>query len=395
MRGSIRRRDRRKDSTGPERWELRVYIGRDERGRDKQASRSFTGTKREAQTELAAFLTDIQRRQRPTSSKVRFGEYVEQWLASREVASEVESSTLQRYRGIVRDHLDPHLGSVQLAKISVADVRRALGIWRTAPRRDRKKGALSEKSIHDHFALLKQVLAEAVKERLIVDNPATFVRSPRIGGSRRRAYTIVQVLELVRYLQPTRLATPVFVKALTGLRRGELLALRWRNIDLSTGELRVVESLERRRDGSLHFKRPKTDKSRRLFMLPKCLIDLRAEHQEQQRELRAKLQLSGPPDLVFCEVDGQPSDPDVFSSAFAYQVSRSGLPRISLQELRHSYSTIAQRAGTTLVTTSQAMGHSTTVLTGDRYTHADLEDFRAAADRMERAVKAARATLDT
>jgi integrase len=62
------------------------------------------------------------------------------------------------------------------------------------------------------------------------------------------------------------LAAPVFVKALTGLRRGELLALRWRNIDLSTGELRVVESLERRRDGSLHFKRPKTEKSRRLIV---------------------------------------------------------------------------------------------------------------------------------
>ena len=267
MKGSLRRRDRRENSTaGPERWELRVFLGRDDAGRQRHAYRSFSGTKREADSALAAFLTDIQRRQRPTSSKARFGDYAKQWLASREVAGEIESSTLQRYRGIVRDHLLPHLGSIQLAKLSVADVRRALGIWRTAPRRDRKKGALSEKSIHDHFALLKQILGEAVKERLIVDNPATFIRSPRIGGSRRRAYTIVQVLALVRYLQPTRLAAPVFVKALTGLRRGELLALRWRNIDLSTGELRVVESLERRRDGSLHFKRPKTEKSRRLIV---------------------------------------------------------------------------------------------------------------------------------
>jgi integrase len=391
LRGSLRRRDRRQNANaGPDRWELRVFLGRDAAGHLKHAYRSFTGTKREAESALAAFLTNIERRQRPTSSKVRFGEYATQWLASREGAREIESSTLERYRGIIRDHLLPHLDAVPLAKLSVSDVRRALGAWRVSPRHDRKSGRLSDKSIHDHFALLKQILAEAVSERLIVDNPATFVRAPRIGGSRRRSYTMVQILDLVRFLEPTRLGRPVFVKALTGLRRGELLALRWRNINLQSGELHVLESLERRRDGSLHFKRPKTEKSRRLIVLPRCLIDVLNEHLATQCQHRATLGLSGPPDLVFCEVDGQPSDPNAFSSAFAYQVSRSGLPRISLQELRHSYSSIAQRAGTTLATTSQSMGHSTTVLTGDRYTHADLDDFRAAANRMDRAVSTAR-----
>ena len=114
MKGSLRRRDRRENSNaGPERWELRVFLGRDDAGRQRHAYRSFSGTKREAESALATFLTDIQRRQRPTSSKVRFGEYAKQWLAFREVAGEIEASTLQRYQGIVRDHLLPpsRLGS--------------------------------------------------------------------------------------------------------------------------------------------------------------------------------------------------------------------------------------------------------------------------------------------
>jgi integrase len=200
---------------------------------------------------------------------------------------------------------------------------------------------------------------------------------------------MAQVIKLADYLRETPLATPVLVKALTGLRRGELLALRWQHIDLATGEVHVVESLERRRDGSLHFKPPKTEKSIRPVILPASVLTTLAVHRTQQLAHRALLGLTREPDLVFCQPDGTPWDPDSFSSAFAYQIAKSGLPRISLQELRHSYSSMAQRAGTPLTTTSLSMGHSTTTLTGDRYSHAVLEDFKVAADRIDRTYRAA------
>jgi integrase len=185
---------------------------------------------------------------------MRFGDYCTRWLASRELAGELAPKTRERYGGIIRDHLIPELGGIPLARISAATIRKALGAWRSGPRRDRKKGRLSEKSIHDHFALLKQNLGEAMHERLVPDNPAAFVHAPGKCGSRRRTYTMAQVVALVEYLEPTPLAMPVLVKALTGLRRGELLALRWRYIDLGTGEVQVVESLERCRDKSLPLK---------------------------------------------------------------------------------------------------------------------------------------------
>jgi len=364
-------------------------MGRDERGRERQTSRTFSGTKREAQSALAAFVTECARGRQIRSSKVPFAEYATQWLASRESAAELEAKTLERYRGIIRDHLIPQLGSIPLGRISAGAIRSAIGAWRSLPRHDRKTNHLSEKSIHDQFALLRQILAEAVHERLIIDNPATLIRSPGTAGSRRRTYTMPDVVALVDYLKPTLLATPVLVKALTGLRRGELLALRWRNVDLATGEVNVVESIERHRDGSLHFKAPKTAKSIRLVILPGSAIAALSEHHDRQSQCRSQLGLSEEADLVFSELDGSPWDPDRFSSAFAYQVAKSALPRISLQELRHSYSSMSQRAGTPLTTTSQSMGHSTTILTADRYSHAVLDDFRANANRIDRMFRAA------
>jgi integrase len=132
------------------------------------------------------------------------------------------------------------------------------------------------------------------------------------------------------------------------------------------------------------------DREERASRHPAGECSRRAVHSSHTtNRIRTELGLSGEPDLVFCGPDGTPWDPDRFSSAFAYQVAKPGLPRLSLQELRHSYSSMSQRAGTPLTTTSQSMGHSTTILTGDRYSHAVLEDFRAAADRIDRTYRAA------
>jgi integrase len=383
MRGSLRRRDRRHTSSGPERWELRVYLGRDERGREKQTTRVFAGSKREAESALAAFVTEIERGRRSHSSRMPFGDFAKQWIESRKTSAELATKTIERYEGILRDHILPHFGQIVLSSIAASHIRNALGAWKTGKRHDRKTGTLSEKSVHDHFALLRQLLGDAVRERLLPDNPATFVRAPRKGGSRRRTYNMQQVVALVDFLRPTPLAIPVLVKALTGLRRGELLALRWRNIDLDKGIASVVESLTRDKNGNLSFKVPKTRKSARPLVLSPTLVGSLRAYRSGQVAQRELLGLVGEPDLVFCAIDGSPWDPDSFSSAFAYKMRESSLPRISLQELRHSYSSISQRSGTPLTTTSQAMGHSTTVLTGDVYSHALIEDFRSAADRID------------
>jgi integrase len=133
MRGSLRRRDRRHQNAGPERWELRVFAGREQAGRQRQVHRSFTGTRREAESALAAFVSETARGRRAVSSRMQFGLYATQWLASRDAAGELAAKTIERYRGIVRDHLIPQLGGIPLARISAAAIRKALGAWRSGP----------------------------------------------------------------------------------------------------------------------------------------------------------------------------------------------------------------------------------------------------------------------
>jgi len=386
MRGSIRRRDsRRSTSDGPQRWELRVYLGRDKNGQAKQATRAFAGTKREAESALAAFVSEVERGRRARTSRALFADYARQWLESRQRAKDLAIKSLERYEGIIRDHLVPHLGHLRITSIGTHEIREALAQWRTGRRADGKPGVLSSKSVSAHFALLRQLLADAVRDGILLDNPTARVRAPKKSSRERRTYSIEQIIELYEYLRPTRLAIPVLTKALTGLRRGELLALRWKNMDFKQCIAYVHESVTVDRHGTVSFKAPKTDKSRRPVAFPQALLPMLLDHKLQQERERALLGLDPSGDLVFSEIDGSVWDPDAFSGLFTRAILRSGLPRISLHELRHSYASISQRLGTPLTTTSRALGHSTIFLTGDVYSHSVLDDFIAAAGRLNAA----------
>jgi len=385
MRGSIRRRDSRRNPDGPQRWELRVYLGRDKNGRAKQTTRVFAGTKREAESALAVFVSEIERGRRARTSRALFADYARQWLASRQRAKDLAVKSLERYEGIIRDHLVPHLGHLRISSIGTQEIREALTQWRTGRRADGKRGVLSSKSVSAHFALLRQLLADAVRDGILMDNPAARLRAPKKSSRERRTYSIEQVIDLYGYLKPTRLAVPVLTKALTGLRRGELLALRWKNVDVQRGIAYVHESVTVDRHGTVSFKTPKTDKSRRPVALPRALISILVDHKHQQEHERELLGLDAAGDLVFSDIDGSVWDPDAFSGLFTRAILKSGLPRISLHELRHSYASISQRLGTPLATTSRSLGHSTILLTADVYSHAILDDFIAAANRLNEA----------
>src|SRR6202453_3855423 len=177
MRGSLRRRDRRQAIDGPQRWELRVYLGRDKNGRARQSTRSFAGTKREAESALAAFVSEIERGRRARTSRALFADYARQWLESRRRGKDLAVKSLERYEGIIRDHLLPHLGRTRISAIGTPEIRDALAEWRTGRRAGGKPGVLSSKTVSAHFALLRQIFADAVRDGLLVDNPTLRLRA--------------------------------------------------------------------------------------------------------------------------------------------------------------------------------------------------------------------------
>ncbi|MGZ3540452.1 MAG: site-specific integrase, partial [Vulcanimicrobiaceae bacterium] len=190
-------------------------------------------------------------------------------------------------------------------------------------------------------------------------------------------------------------AIPTFVALCTGLRRGELLALRSDDVDLERGPLHVRRSLEQLKGGKCAFKQPKTKKSRRVVPLQSAAVAALRQVRAKQSAIKLRLRGYNAGALVFPDPEsdsGEPWGPDRFSASFYYRARKAGFA-ISFHGLRHSFATIALRAGVPMKTVSEALGHTTTAITADIYTHVAVDSLRQASDLIGDAIGAARKKL--
>jgi integrase len=177
------------------------------------------------------------------------------------------------------------------------------------------------------------------------------------------------VAQLLAAAATTRLYAPIVLTLATGLRRGELLALRWQDVDLEHGIVQVVRSLEQTKTGGLRFKAPKTKRSKRPIVLPTSVIEVLRNHRAAQAEERLLLGL-GKSELVFTRVDGEPIKPDSFTSWVARVAKRAGVAHIMpVHGLRHTHITNLLRANVHPKVASERAGHSRVGVTLDRYSH--------------------------
>ena len=196
--------------------------------------------------------------------------------------------------------------------------------------------------------------------------------------------------KLLRAATGSRLAIPVTLAVATGLRRGEILALRWKDVDLERASLAVRQSLEQTRSRLCSFKQPKTTKGRRVVALPALAVDALRQHKIEQAKM--KLALGGAyedHDLVCARDDGRPWPPDAFSTAFGGLVRRSEVPAIRFHDLRHTHATQLLRQGVHPKIVSERLGHSTVGITLDVYSHVLPGMQEEAALRTDEALRAA------
>ena len=197
-----------------------------------------------------------------------------------------------------------------------------------------------------------------------------------------------QAAQLLAAASTTRLYVPIVLAVATGLRRGELLALRWQDIDLTTGVVQVVRSLEQTNEG-LRFKAPKTKRSRRPVVLPASVLEVLRNHKAKQAEERLLLGL-GKAELVFTRVDGRPISPDTFTSWVARVAKRAGISHIMpVHGLRHTHITNLLRANVHPKVASERAGHSSVGFTLDRYSHVIPSLQEDAALRIDAALRKA------
>src|SRR5882757_7604419 len=276
MRGSIINRPK-----GSNLWSIILEIRDDATGKRKRRWHSFTGTKRQAQDECARLITDLKNGSALEPNKATVALFLGRWLAH--IKTQVSPKSHERYSGIVNQNLIPAIGAVRLNKLKPIQISTAYSAALETGRRD-GGGGLSPRTVGHMHRVLKQALGQAVKWKELTHNPADAVDPPKVDWKPMQTYDLPQTVEVIEAVRDTPLLIPAVLAVLCGLRRGEICALRWKNVDLAGGQLSVVESLEQTKAG-LRFKSPKSGKGRTVALSETVVDELRAHRVRRAQEL--------------------------------------------------------------------------------------------------------------
>jgi len=362
MKGHIRKR-----SKGS--WSITYDLPRDIlTGKRRQKTQAIKGTKRDAERALREVILSLEKSSYVKPNKITLGEWLRQWLKDY-VSMNTSDRTLESYSSIVEKHLIPALGRITFTNLQPQHIQSYYSEKISRGRTD-GKGGLSARSVVYHHRILSKALDYAVKMGVVVRNVADVVQPPRI---QRVTMNTLSPEEAVGFLDAAKekdyyvyFATLLY----TGLRRGELLALRWRNLDLKEGKLTVVETAYKLGNGQYIIKEPKTLHSRRTVTLPHSLIELLKGYRSDQELLRIQLGVSlEPDDFVFIRHDGNPINPNALTLAFRRITKKAGLKNIRIHDLRHTHATLMLKAGVHPKIVSGRLGHANIGITLDIYSH--------------------------
>src|SRR5215470_12550636 len=255
MTGHIRQRS-------PGSWEVRYDFGTDPgTGKRRIATVTVRGDRKAAEKELRRLLRTVDDGSHVDPSHITVRQWLETWLET--VRSEITPKTAERYGEICRNFLMPAFGNISLTRLAPTQIQTAYNAWAIGGRRDGKAGGLSPQTRRHIHRVFRTALARAVEQQLTARNPADVFKKRLPKVERRELVTLTtdQSARLLEALAHSRVYWPVLLALATGMRRGEILAVRWKNVDLENGTLRVVESLEQTKTG-IRFKAPKTDRAR-------------------------------------------------------------------------------------------------------------------------------------
>jgi integrase len=354
----------------PGSWELRYRLGTDPAtGKRRMATTTVKGNRRAAEKELRRLLRTLDDGSHVDPSRLSVRQWLEQWLET--VRTEVAPKTYERYGEIVRNFLIPTIGNLPLTKLAPVHIQQAYNRWASGGRLDGKLGGLSPQTRRHIHRILRTALSRAVEQQVIVRNPADAFkkRLPKIERRTLMTLTAEQSARLLEAIAHSRVYWPVLLALSTGMRRGEVLAVRWKNVDLERGTLRVMESLEQTKAG-IRFKPPKTGRHRVITLPAYAVEDLRRLKRQQAEELLA-LGVRPTGDTLLCaRADGKPHQPLSLTYEFARFMGRmKDLPRVRFHDLRHSHATQLLASGVHPKIASERLGHASVGITLDLYSH--------------------------
>lgn len=359
---------------GKNKWLVRIYLGTDIKGKRSYYSKTINGTKKEAQAYLNKLLLekDTGTFNRPT--KLFVTDLLNQWL-NNAVKQRVRDNTFHSYNYIVNKYIEPYIGKYKLSQLTPALIQELYSKLLDT--------GISSRTVRYAHALLKNALDQAIEWEMLSKNPANKVTLPR------------QQKQEMKYLSPRE--AEIFINAIvyskwkalfsllltSGMRPGEALGLKWQDFNFNNNRVTICRTLVRV-GGGWSLEEPKTRQSRRTIPIPPGTIQDIKEHQEGQLEHIKQSSTYNDQGFVFANGNGDPLvERNIVSRHFKPILEKENLPNIRLYDLRHSCATLLLSQGVNPKIVSERLGHASTTLTMDIYSHVLPDMQKEASDKLQ------------
>jgi integrase len=334
-------------------------------------------TKREVERQVAELINKCESGGFIDAGKVTVREFFDRWLEA--TALTLRAVTVRRYQDLVRLHIAGVIGNTLLAKVTAADVQR-LYVGRLA-------AGLSPTTVRYIHAVLHHALDDAVKWGLLFRNVTDAVEPPKKTRNEMQVWSAEHVGCVLRAAADDPLEALWRLAIYTGMRRGELLAVRWADLELDSGGLYVQRSLSRGQTSRLEEAEPKSRSGRRRITLSSSIVESLKRHRVRQLEHRLVAgEAYEDRGYVFANATGGHIHPNMLYRRFHELVGRAGVPAIRFHDLRHTSATLLLAEGVHGKIVQERLGHSNIAMTLDLYSHVTADMQRQAADVLEATV---------
>ena len=351
-------------------WYAVVDVGTGDDGKRKQKWHGGFKTRREAELALTEIVRSLEKQTYISPQRTTLAEYVhDEWVPM--MRTQVKKSTWDSYRRNLENHVLPVLGGTPLQQLSPGHLNSLYRSLLGQGRRNGSGGGLSAKTVRNIHGALSKVFADAADHGLVSRNIAAAARPPKprkTGPKQIRFWTPGELAQFLAAVGDDRLYALWHLAAMTGMRRGELLGLRWADVDLVARRVSVRQTLI-----SVAYEititTPKSHSARVIDIDPETAEVMRRHRKQQQEEYATAGAEFASSSLIFGKANGDVIHPDVISQTFDKRVAAVGIRRIRFHDLRHTHATIGLRAGVPVKVMSERLGHSTPAFTLQQYAH--------------------------
>lgn len=375
-------------------WEVKADLPRDPlTGGRRTHTCTVRGTRQQAEQKLTALLADIDAGRFSPPARDTVAEVLTGWIESKANVGDNEDSTIATYRHLIDTVLIPRIGDLRVVAVTPTLIEQLIA---SLIQGDDRHKPYARSTVRQVVIVLRGALAKAHRDDVITKNPADSVQTPKLKRVERTVWSTDQAYQFLQSAKQDPLYPCYALSIYLGPRRGELVGLVWRRVHLNPDGTGIIQIRQQVRlvDGKPQLASTKTSKSRRDIPLPPNIVDILQEHRQSQ-ELQAQAfgwTVTGETP-VFTGNDGKALRPDSVYRHFKRLIARLGLPEITLHDLRHVFASLMDETGSTPREKADLMGHVTTQVTDETYTHTSQRARSRAIDRAARALQD-RATVD-